>query len=239
MEIGWNASSTGGNEQFVPLQSLASIIREMSDALGTDAERAMTDESYHESLAASRAGTNEIQTARSSAGQVECVYIDQDQYFSEDMKVSKSDTPHYKGVIKSLKGLTQRSEAYLGSHLNASGPTPVFGVSDVPFWVLRDFGSSLMRREAKEQSAVGASIEATENYAKGKRALKTLAMAIDNFMKKRGLWDQNNSHRSQKSSGGSQLVTILLYSKQDDRFDMVSLEGVSSQKVNHAPSRKR
>lgn len=243
MEIGWNAGSTGSNEQFVPLQNLASTIWEMTEALGNDAERNMADESYSEAITGSnRPSTTEITSARSgAAGQVECVYIDQDQFFSEDMKISKSDTPHYKGIIKSIKGITQRSEAYLGSQLNSSGPTPVFAVSDVPFWVLREFGSSLMRRERKEQSALGAGTETIEKYPKGKRALKTLALAIDNLMKKRGGWEQpSTSHRGHSSSSsGSQLLTLLLYSKQDDRFDMVSLEGPFSQAVYNASSKRK
>ena len=30
---------------------------------------------------------------------------------------------------------------------------PVFAASDLSFWVLRDFGTALMRRERKEESA--------------------------------------------------------------------------------------
>lgn len=228
MEIGWNtgSGSAGGNEQFVALQNLASTIRDMSETLGADAERTMMEESHNENIAATRNSASEAVSFRSAAGRVDCVYIDEDQYFSEDMKVSKNDTPHYKNIIKSIKGTIQRSEAYLSSQLDSTSPVPVFGVADIPFWVLREFGTSLMRRERKERTAIGASIETIEKYPKGKRSLKTLAMAIDNFMKKCGLWDQNISGYHAKTVG-SRLLTILLYSKQDDRFDMVSLEGVS------------
>ena len=140
-----------------------------------------------------------------------------------------------------MKSVAQRSESYLTSQMNTFGTTPVFGVSDLPFFVLRDFGTALMRRERKEQSAVGASIEVTDRYPKGKRALKTLAMAIDNYLKKKGIWDSNtvSNNHSHTPNGGSQLLTILLYSKIDDRFDMVSLEGASTPAANGTPFRKR
>jgi hypothetical protein len=159
------------------------------------------------------------------------------------MQKSKMDKgPVFKGGMKTLKSISQKSEAYLSSHLqpNLGGSTPVFAVADVPFWVLRDFGTALMRRERKEQSAVGASIEATESYPRGKRPLKTLASAIDSLMRKRGIWEgnQSESHSHASAGGGSQLLTILLYSKQDDRFDMVSLEGTKKAR-NTTPPKKR
>ena len=238
LQIGWHVGSSGNNERFVSLQQLGATIREMSNESSGSDERTAEDQTQEGPTSSIR----ELTGVRSSAAQVECYYIDQDQYFSDEEKVSKTDTPHWKVVLKAMKSVAQRSELYLSSQMNASGATPVFGVSDLPFWVLRDFGTSLMRRERKDKSAVGASLEVTENYPKGKRSLKALAMAIDYFMKRRGRWDQssnNNSRQSSTSVGGSQLLTFLLYSRLDDRFDMVSLEGGSGTHSNDTPSRKR
>ena len=240
LQIGWQVGSSGNNERFVSLQQLGATIREMSsESIGSD-ERAAEDQAQEGPTSSIR----ELTGVRSSAAQVECYYIDQDQYFSDEEKVSKTDTPHWKVVLKAMKSVAQRSELYLSSQMNSSGATPVFGVSDLPFWVLRDFGTSLMRRERKDKSAVGACLEVTDNYPKGKRSLKALAMAIDYFMKRRGLWDQStnisNSRQSSSAVGGSQLLTFLLYSRLDDRFDMVSLEGSSGgNNSNGTPSRKR
>jgi len=245
LTVGWHVGSSGHNERFVPLESLASTIREMS------AETSGSDERVSEELLEESNGPYPRDSAvtRGSSAEIESFYVDQEQYFCDDIKVSKTDTPHWKGVLKALKSVAQRSESYLTSQMNALGSTPVFGVSDLPFLVLRDFGTALMRRERTEQSAMGASIEVTERYPKGKRALKTLAMAVDYCMKKRGVWDPSTAARAHSpsrghspargSSGGSQLLTVLLYSKLDDRFDMVSLEGGPPTAATHAASRKR
>ena len=237
LQIGWHVGSSGNNERFVSLQQLGANIREMSsENSGTD-DRLVEDQNQEGVTSSIR----ELPGAR-AAQEVECYYIDQDQYFSDKEKVSKTDTPHWKSILKAMKSVAQRSESYLSSQMNSSGVTPVFGVSDLPFWVLRDFGTSLMRRERKDKSAVGAGLELIEQFPKGKRSLKALAMAIDYFMKRRGYWDQstNNSRHSPTRSGGSQLLTFLLYSKLDDRFDMVSLEGgPSDSHLNGTPSRKR
>jgi hypothetical protein len=240
IEIGWHTGSGSGNEVFVPLEALATTIREMSVET-PESDEWTAEEPRPEGLTERSTSSRDPAIARSSTARVECVYVEQDQYFYDDSRISKQDTPHYKGVMKTIKSVAQRSESYLANQVNSASRTPVFGVSELPFWVLRDFGTCLMRRERKEQSAVGASAEVTERYPKGKRALKTLAMAIDNFMKRRGVWDQNSSRSSANSSGGSQLLTVLLYSKLDDRFDMVSLEGGSGPSNNHnsASSRRK
>lgn len=235
LEIGWHTGSSGGSE-VVRLENLASTIREMS-AEASGVEERIAGESEQDPANQS---CRDLNSVRMPAAQVECVYIDQENFYSDDVKVSKNDkTAQWKGGMKALKSVSQRSESYLSSHLktNSSGATPVFAVADVPFWVLRDFGTALMRRERKEQSAVGASVEASEAFPKGKRPLKTLASAIDIFMKKRGIWEDGSRVQSDASLG-SKLLTILLYSKMDDRFDMISLE-VATKARNGTPTRKR
>jgi len=225
LEIGWHVGSSGANERFVTLQDLGATIREMSveGGRGVSNERAIEDPKQE---ATNSLHTRDLSTSRAGTAEVECFYVDQDQYFSEKDNISKSDKPHWKGILKAMKSVAQRSELYLSSQLSSSGPTPVFAVADLSFWVLRDFGTSLMRRERKDQSAMGACLEITEKYPKGKRPLKALAMAIDYFMKRRGLWDQStpSRHGSPQQRGGSQLLNILFYSKLDDRFDLVSFE---------------
>lgn len=183
------SGSTGGNEIFCSLENLASTV---ASGMDEDAEPP------------ERSTPNESESTQKVSSAVECIYVDTDQYYGLDKQVSKSDTSNYKAILKSIKGVTQRSEAYLND-LQMTSPaqgTPVFAVN-LPFWELRDFGTSLMKHG--EPSAV------TELYPIHKKVFKTLAMAIDSVLKKYG-----------KSSVVSQ-VTILLYSKVDDRFDMVTL----------------
>lgn len=60
----------------------------------------------------------------------------------------------------------------------------------------------------------------TERYPKHQKVIKTLAMAFDSLLKKYG-----------KSSVSR--VTILLYSKEDDRFDMVMMDSRHRGIVEH------
>lgn len=225
MDVGWHSGGIGSNEQFVSVDNLASTIREMSSEAPGLEER--TSEEQSPEIMPTHI---ERHTSFGGPAQLECIYIDQDQYFNNDMKVSKSDTSNWKAVMKGMKSVSQRAESFLASQQDPTRPSPVFGVPDLPFSVVRDFGSELMKRERKEQSAVGASIAVTERFPRGKRVLKTLANAIDNCMKKRGLWEEQSHHGQgqNKQSSGSKLLTIFLYSKVDDRFDMITLEGASN-----------
>jgi hypothetical protein len=210
------SSGSGGNEVFVSLNSLASTIlsgleQDSSSVFPTN------DGGVSSRPGASHASTHrETPSSSSSASRVECIYVDTDQYYGLDKQVSKNETPQWKAILKSTRGITQRTESYLDSVIQPESrhPTPVVAV-DLPFWVLRDFGTCVMKR-SDEQSAVNAGVETTERYPKHKRVLKTLSMAIDTVMRRYGYW-------SGKVHTSTDLLTILLYSKSDDRFDMISL----------------
>lgn len=217
-----SGAGSGGNEIFVELDNLASTISSMSSH-----DNAAVDMSDHHR---SVQGTATIETASTGIAKVDCIFVDNDQFFSTDKQVSKSDTSNWKEVMKSLKSVSQKSQAYLEAvyapsagtgalpHVALHG-TPVFAVH-LSFWILREFGTSLMKRG--EPTASGASAELTEKYPRHKRLLKTLAMAIDNTMKRNGYWS------SGKAAAKKPLLTIFLYSKSDDRFDMVSLDDHST-----------
>lgn len=178
--------------------------------------------------------TSSIRDVRSSGkSEIECIYVDRDQYYGNDREVSKNETPQWKTHYKAMKSVKLAAETYLSSlgEPNTSQGVlgmpgiPVFAASDLSFWVLRDFGTALMRRERKEESAAGACGEIIERYPKHKRSLKTLASAVDNFMKRHGAWGRSDSnarlHRSKLSDFS--LMTVLFYSKPDNRFDTVTL----------------
>ena len=204
------AGNTAGCETFVSLENLAATISSY-----TVGEAATIDYSDVASQRSFQTLTTTDMT-NSMAANLDCIYVDNDQYFESEKQVSKSDTPNWKSILKTIKAVALRTESYLESLLRSSHgpPTAVIG-ANVSFWVLRDFGTCLMRRA--EATAYGASGEITEKYPKCKKVLKTLASAIDSVMKKNGFW----SSRERTNHGA--LATLLLYSKIDDRFDLVSL----------------
>lgn len=228
-------NAANANESFVSLDSLAATI---SSYLSADT----TSVDHKDAVALQRTtqGTLGVDASSSSEmlSNLDCVLVDNDQYFESDRQLSRSDTPNWKSILKTLKNVSLRSESYLESLLRASSnnnssartkTTSVFAVQ-VSFWVLRDFGTCLMRRNG-DASAFGASAEMTERYPKHKKVLKTLASAIDNVMKKNGFWNSREAARH----SSSHLATILLYSKTDDRFDLVTLgdSGLSHDSSTH------
>jgi len=221
------SSSAGCTELFVSLDNLASTIGALAAGRGSDET---TDENPED-------GSGQPPSWRENRGssrgpRAECIYVDHDQYILSSTKLSKTDTPHYKTYLKAMKSIERSAESYLASlqdpsSQDASEGVPVFAVADLPFFTLRDFGTSLMRRERIEQSASGAATEMIENYPKHKRVLKTLSSAIDSFMKQQGVWSggsgTNGSDHHRHHHGGTSLMTVLFYSKVDDRFDMITL----------------
>jgi hypothetical protein len=212
-----SGSSSSAAEQFVTLDSLAATIQAGSFDDVDHHVGEQNEDSYHHGF---DNATGPTQRATSKSASVDCIYVETDQYWSSEKQITKSDSPNYKALMKTVKSISQRSEAYLdvmNGASTSSNPAPVVIASDLPFWVLREFGTTLMRRG--EATALPASIETTERYPKHKRILKTLSMAIDSTMKKHGYWNEKGDSPSNKHD----LFTVFLYSKLDDRFDMVSL----------------
>lgn len=203
--IRFDTLSGGGNEVLVSLDNLASTI---SSGHGEEVE-----------LSERSAVNDGFDAAPAKTSLVECIYVDTDQYYGLDKQVSKSDTSNWKAVLKSIKGVTQRSEAFLDTltDTQVAAPvqgTPVFCVHHLSFWEIREFGTLLMQRNG---DPIAASWDATELHPKRKKVFKTLAMAIDNLLKKYAVWKQDSTTTKQQ-------LTLLLYSKVDDRFDMVTLD---------------
>lgn len=209
------SGSSSSSEKFVSLQSLAAAIL---DGHVDDGDHPFEP---NDDIDTFDGNTGYGQNRQSWKGsRVECVCVETDQFWGSDKQMPKSDTQNWKSILKSLKTVSQRSEAYLESISGSSSSHgAVVFAADLPFWVLREFGTTLMRRGDSTATTAGA--ETIERYPKHKRILKTLSMAIDASMKSRGYW--NNNIQKGASSSSRDLLTILLYSRLDDRFDMISL----------------
>ena len=230
-----SASHTSTGEIFVSLDDLATTI------LGHTAGQPETggDET---SEFTSPPQTGITASSRSS---IDCIYVDNDSYYGIDREVTKSETPHWKAYLKSIRKVELSAESFIES-LGLQGSVAVFAVTDTSFWALRDFGTELMRRE-RDQSAGRAYTETSDKYPKYKRQLKTLASAIETFMRRQGIWTtkgdgtpgRHGGHHHKGSRDGSGPTTILLYSKSDDRFDVVTLSQPHGHSNGHGSSRRR
>jgi hypothetical protein len=244
---GTSTGSTGYSEILVSLDNLASTILGSSPIRG--AETVSDDATSHAASVSSS-----FRDARNNRSvQVECIFVDNDQYISSTREISKADTPHYKSALRSMKSVKLAAKAYLSSLQDPGSQAdngltegvPVFAVTELSFFVLRDFGSVLMRREQKDQSASGACAEMIELYPRHKRVLKTLSVAIDNLMIQRySLWSGSSVLAQGNLAGSppsSSLITVLLYSKVDDRFDVITLNSNKNKSRGsfHSSSAKR
>jgi len=199
-------------ERLVLLENLAMTVRELlpatctlhADALVNHEQNGISGQKYNNPY---RDGSNK--TAETS---IECIYILNDQFFDCERPFSKTDTAQFKPVIKTIRSVTQRAQSFIQSMVDpgdgAAKDLPVF-VTEITFWCLRDFASNLMRNAATDQCSSNAYLQTIKLHPTHKRSLKTLGAAIDSYMKR-------------KESGQKEVI-FLLYSKPDDKFDLVSM----------------
>jgi hypothetical protein len=203
--------NSNDSEQVVSLDNLAWTIQESSPNSGSGNEDTSNDPAVSSGQAQSnihREGGRNIEPS------VECIYVQNDQFYDNDRPVSKADTSNFKSVIKAMRGITQRAESFLHGMVDRTETVlPVFAV-DVDFWCLREFGSRLMKT-ARNQGYSSVCQEVIDAYPSYKRSLKTLSSAIETYMKRNGFGQGDKPPKRE--------VTLLLYSKVDDRFDMVTL----------------
>ena len=243
-------SGIDGTEHLVSLENLASTIRDFLPVACNSSDEQPREQtgletnSYREGNSVSGGNIYRSTSSASMETSIECIYVQNDQFFDSERPASKADNTHRKTVVKTIRGITQRAEAFVRSMVNpGDGPSsdlPVFVVTEVSFWCIRDFGNRLMRTansvaSIHQWSATRAYLETIEIYPKYKRSLKTLGAAIDSYMKRNGFLtggsagdkhQQNINYQYQNSNHNShrQEVIFLLYSKLDDRFDMITLQ---------------
>ena len=88
------SSSDGSNEIQVSIDDLAYTI------LGSKAGQ--KDDYVNNSPSDLNLTSSERVHRSNKTPQIECIYIDNDQYFGNDREVSRSDTPHYKSYLKNM-----------------------------------------------------------------------------------------------------------------------------------------
>lgn len=128
-----------------------------------------------------------------------------------------------------MKSAAQRTETYISGitdvPLSSGSQGSQVIATDLPFWVLRDFGTSVMKRA--QISTTGAGNEIAEMYPKHKKVLKTLSMTLDYLMRRHGIIENGRSKKNMAENmpRSKLLLNIFLFSIPDDRFDLITLGG--------------
>jgi len=182
-----------GNEEIVALNALSSLIMERLNELNN-----ISDENI-----ATRQQTNavdsSIQPTQSHSGNfdIECIYVDNDQYFDDSNRINSSQ---WKRVKKVMKSTSQKMIDHLGNALFDS-TTPVIAV-DLPFRIVRELGSCLIFDGL--ESLISNDI--ATKFPGHKKTLRTLMYACDSI--------------SRRTQGR---LTFFLYSIIDDNYDLIRM----------------
>ncbi|KAK1734261.1 eukaryotic translation initiation factor 2-alpha kinase [Skeletonema marinoi] len=183
-----------GNEEIVALNALSSLIIERISAVND-----VSDENI-----STRQQTNAIDSSMQQPTQshngnldIECIYVDNDQYFDDSNRIN---TSQWKRVKKVMKSTSQKMMDHLGNELFDS-TAPVIAV-DMPFRVVRELGSCLIFDGL--ESLISTDI--ATKYPGHKKTIRTLMYACDSI--------------SRRTRGR---LTFFLYSTIDDEYDLVRM----------------
>lgn len=254
-----NMNTGNYSEIFVSLDDLPSIIQGAVPGRGIDDMN--KDDNAIENVSGSNVRENRSNSSNSRKAHVECIYVDSDQFLSRTRDVSKNDTPNFKNTLKSMKFVQSTAESFLSalpdpsyhSEIGIDG-IPVFAVTELSFFLLREMGTEIMRRETSDWSCTGACTVMMERYPRYKRIFRNLSNAVDNYMKQsHNFWNMTDGGSgpmsgpfstsssvvvTPSSPSSSSLITILLYSIVDDRFDMMTLRSNHNQHHHHGNKSK-
>jgi len=181
-----------GNEE-VALNTLSSLILERLSALNDVSDDNIAT---RQQTNANDSSLQPMQSHHSNFG-IDCIYVDNDQYFDDSNRIN---TAQWKRVKKVMKSTSQKMMDHLGNTLFDSA-TPVIAV-DLPFRVVRELGSCLIFDGL--ESLI--SNDMATKYPGHKKTLRTLMYACDSI--------------SRKNHGR---LTFFLYSTIDDAYDLVRM----------------
>lgn len=195
-----------GDEEFIPLNMLASTINER---LVDKTVSARKEENHHFNDEIILSPRKDQKTNNGvggiSPGDIQIVYVESDQYYGHE-RFNIEDRSEHKTVRKAISAMKQRTISFVDELVGTDAhELIVFGIN-LPFKVVRELGTILMFGESNHSIGT-AYLPLTESYPKHKKLLKSLCNAIENML--------DDGHASNKK--------ILLYSKSDDMFDLVTL----------------
>lgn len=187
-----------GNEEIVALNSLSSLILERLSAVNDVSEDNIAT---RQQTNINDSSTQPMQSHNSNFD-IECIYVDNDQYFDDSNRINNAQ---WKRVKKVMKSTSQKMLDHLADTFFDSA-APVIAV-DLPFRIVRDLGSSMIFDGL--ESLI--SNDMATKYPGHKKTLRTLMYACDSM-----------SSRKTQTQGRLRL-TFFLYSTIDDEYDLVRM----------------
>ncbi len=183
-----------GNEELVNLQSLSSLILERLSTVNDISDDNIVTRAHQTSV-----NDSSMQALPSHHGNfdIECIYVENDQYFDDSNRIN---TAQWKRVKKVMKSTSQKITDHLGHKLLDSA-VPVIALN-LPFRVVREVGSCLMFDGV--ESLISNDI--ATKFPGHKKTFRTLMYALDSI--------------SSKNEGK---LTFFLYSTIDEAYDLITM----------------
>jgi len=183
-----------GNEELVNLQSLSSLILERLSTVNDISDDNIVTRAHQTSV-----NDSSMQALPSHHGNfdIECIYVENDQYFDDSNRIN---TAQWKRVKKVMKSTSQKITDHLGHKLLDSA-VPVIALN-LPFRVVREVGSCLMFDGV--ESLISNDI--ATKFPGHKKTFRTLMYALDSI--------------SSKNEGK---LTFFLYSTVDEAYDLITM----------------
>lgn len=211
---------TATNEDFVSLFSLATVLkdhlRQKESTSGFESTHGNSLAHDHSKMSLSKQSTQDISSTKNNTFDIECVYVDSDQFYLEE-NFSGRD-PKSKSIRKVTSTCNQRMESHLERLFSSSVHSEGCIVLTVhlPFLVLRDFGSAAML--GNSETIVSCVSETVAKYSQHRKTLKTLSRCLDHLIRRQ--LDSRKKSIDKNKRGSSNLFCAIIYSIEDDKFDL-------------------
>ena len=182
-----------GNEEIVDINSLSSLLLERLSFVNDKSDDNIAS---HQQTNANDLSSQSMQSNYSNF-ELDCIYVDNDQYYDDSNRIN---TAQWKRVKKVMKSTSQKMMDHLSNNVLDSA-APVIAL-DLPFRVVRQVGSCLIFDGL--ESLVSNDI--TTRYPRHRKTLRTLMYACDSICR--------------RTKGRP---TFFLYSTIDDEYDLVRM----------------
>ena len=216
------SSTISFSEEFIPLSSLAAIIKKHLASASTIIDEDVSDDDNDRTILFERQSLalyKDQDTLISKTPQMDCLYVDADQYYGME-KLTKGDKGGYKTILKTLKATRHRADSFMNDLLHPSHAIVI--AVDLPFNIVRDFGTWAMSNKQGVTSWTASNNEMIEKYPTHKKVLKTLSFSLDSVIRRR-MRSNSKDDSLDDDNSPEPLIYVFLHSIIDDRYDLVTL----------------
>ena len=195
-----------GSEEIIPLTSLPALLLDRLSSVGDTNDDTNSSSDAQNQLAINGDSSN-VHLQPHSNIDIECIYVDNDQYWDNEHRV---DSASWKQIKKIMKASSQKMASHIGDVIEKG--TPVVAVN-MPYRAVRDVGNTLIFDGIESLNSTASNGIATK-YPEHKKKMRCLMYALDGMARK--------DHIKCNSDGKNEM-RLFLYSIPCDKYDLITL----------------